>query len=101
MRSFEELIAAPYSDRIEDGVLDEEVQEMFAEKLGADSLIYQTHTGMINALGIGREDICMACLNREYPTPQGKVLDEAAHESWIKTGKPDCTLVGGCSSSEK
>lgn len=94
MRTFEELLAAPYGDRIENGVLDEEVQEIFSEKLGADSLIYQTYGGLINALGVDRENLCTACLNRDYPTPQGKILDEAAYDCWSKTGKTDCPGTG-------
>ncbi|MGA1822218.1 MAG: amidophosphoribosyltransferase [Thermoplasmatota archaeon] len=100
MRTFEELIAAPYGERIEEGVMDDEVQALFAEKLGADSLIYQTHRGMINALGMNEDEICMACLNREYPTPHGRVLDEAAYSSWIRTGKTDCRIDSACGSLE-
>ncbi|MEM3690687.1 MAG: CvpA family protein [Candidatus Micrarchaeia archaeon] len=37
--------------------------------LGADSLGYQTIDGLVDAIGIGKENLCMACLNEEYPTP--------------------------------
>ncbi len=37
--------------------------------LGADSLGYQTIDGLVKAIGIGKENLCMACLNEDYPTP--------------------------------
>jgi len=37
--------------------------------LGADSLGYQTIDGLAKAIGIGKENLCMACLNEDYPTP--------------------------------
>jgi amidophosphoribosyltransferase len=77
MRSFEELIAAPYQDHIQGGVLDDKATDEIAERIDADSLHYLTHDGLIRALGLDRDTICMACLNRKYPTPIGQVLDEA------------------------
>ncbi|NYZ78668.1 amidophosphoribosyltransferase [Candidatus Micrarchaeota archaeon] len=37
--------------------------------LRADSLGYQTIEGLVDAIGIGKEHLCMACLNEDYPTP--------------------------------
>jgi amidophosphoribosyltransferase len=86
MRTFEELIASKYQDQIVSGVISEEAQEEIAERIQADSLIYMTHQGLVNALGMDRNDICMACLDRKYPTPYGQQLDIMNYEGYIETG---------------
>ncbi|MEX2682567.1 MAG: amidophosphoribosyltransferase [Candidatus Sigynarchaeota archaeon] len=35
--------------------------------LGADSLAYQTIDGLIESIGLGKNDLCMACLDKIYP----------------------------------
>jgi len=40
-----------------------------AETLNADRVCYQTLEGLVNALGFDRNELCMACLTGEYPTP--------------------------------
>ena len=42
--------------------------DIVAEKIGADSVTYQTIKGLIKAIGLKKEDLCLACLNGEYPT---------------------------------
>ncbi len=37
--------------------------------LNADRVCYQTLDGLVNALGFDRNELCMACLTGEYPTP--------------------------------
>lgn len=39
------------------------------ETLNADRVCYQTLEGLVNALGFDRNELCMACLTGEYPTP--------------------------------
>ncbi len=82
MRSFEELIASPYQDHIQGGVLSERSNDEIAERINADSLIYMSHDGLVSALGLDRDTICMACLNRQYPTPVGQVLDEENYKCY-------------------
>jgi amidophosphoribosyltransferase len=89
MRTFEELIASKYQDRIRSGILDHEAQEEIAERIQADSLIYMTHQGLVDALGMDKDNICMACLNRRYPTPYGQELDGWNFERYRKTGISD------------
>ncbi|MFO8051500.1 MAG: amidophosphoribosyltransferase [Thermoplasmatota archaeon] len=80
MRSFEELIAAPYGCHINNGVLDREVEDGLGASMNGDSLRYMTHEGLLKALGLSRSEICMACLDRNYPTEWGRKLDtEAFH----------------------
>jgi len=45
--------------------------------IGADRLCYQTIEGLVEAIGIPRDELCMACLTGEYPTPIAqKVSDQ-------------------------
>ena len=47
--------------------------------MGADTFVYQTHDGLIRAIGLPREDLCDACLTGSYPTEWGsRVRDHAA-----------------------
>jgi amidophosphoribosyltransferase len=43
--------------------------EKIRKALGADSLGYQTIDGLVDAIGIGKKSLCMACLDERYPTP--------------------------------
>jgi amidophosphoribosyltransferase len=84
MRSYEELIAARYMDRIHHGIMDDEAQAEIARGLGADSLIYQTHRGLLKALGLPKNEICMACLDRNYPTAGGMRADGIAYCKYLE-----------------
>ncbi|OYT55352.1 MAG: hypothetical protein B6U77_01870 [Candidatus Hecatellales archaeon ex4484_218] len=45
--------------------------------IGADSLGYQTIDKLVEAIGLRKEDLCLACLTGEYPTPKAqKLADE-------------------------
>ena len=44
--------------------------------IGADSLGYQTIKGLVKAIGLGEENLCLACLTGEYPTPYAQKLAE-------------------------
>ena len=43
--------------------------EEIAEELGADSVNYQPIEDFVRATGMHREDLCMACVTGNYPTP--------------------------------
>jgi len=42
--------------------------------IGADSLSYQTLEGLVGAIGLGKENLCLACLTGSYPTPKAQRL---------------------------
>ncbi len=42
--------------------------------IGADSLNYQTMDGLVDAIGLGKDKLCLACLTGEYPTPKAQML---------------------------
>jgi amidophosphoribosyltransferase len=42
--------------------------EEIAQVLGADSVNYVTIPGLMEAIGLPKSDLCMACLDEDYPT---------------------------------
>ena len=56
MKSRDQFIALKYSV--------EEIREI----LGADSLAYISIEGLIEAIGMPENDLCLACVNNKYPT---------------------------------
>ncbi|MBA2862174.1 amidophosphoribosyltransferase [Methanococcus maripaludis] len=47
-------------------IANSKTNEEIAEMIGADSVAYLSVEGLVEA--IGRDDLCLACLNGEYPT---------------------------------
>lgn len=54
--------------------------------LNADKVCYQTHDGLVSALGFDRDELCMACLTGEYPTP---LAQEIADKMRSRLGEED------------
>ncbi|WP_407374094.1 amidophosphoribosyltransferase [Methanobrevibacter sp.] len=69
MATKKELIAANYSV--------EEIQK----QLNIDSLGYITLPALVKAIGMDKEDLCLGCLNEEYPTD---LPDNIVAESYYK-----------------
>jgi amidophosphoribosyltransferase len=67
MTTKEELIASRYND--------DEVARTIAEKIGADSVTYQTVEGLVRAIDL-KGKLCLACLNGEYPTNVDEILEK-------------------------
>lgn len=42
------------------------------QKIGADSLNYLSYTGLINAIGVKEDKLCLSCLNGIYPIDIGE-----------------------------
>ena len=69
MATKKELIAANYS-----------IEEI-KEQLNIDSLGYITLEALIEAIGMPKEDLCLGCLNEEYPT---ELPDDIEAETYYK-----------------
>jgi amidophosphoribosyltransferase len=41
--------------------------ETIRQIIGADTLAYQTMDGLVRAIGLPQESLCLACLNGDYP----------------------------------
>ncbi|MCX8176087.1 MAG: amidophosphoribosyltransferase, partial [Candidatus Bathyarchaeota archaeon] len=48
--------------------------EEICKIIGADSLGYQTIDGLVDAIGIRKDKLCLACLTEEYPTPKAQEI---------------------------
>jgi amidophosphoribosyltransferase len=59
MPTYKELIATKKS-----------VEEI-RKAVGADSLVYQTMDGLVQAIGMKKEELCTGCLDEGYPTQIG------------------------------
>lgn len=42
--------------------------------IGADALCYQTINGLVDAIGLPKQETCLSCLTGEYPTPLAQKL---------------------------
>ncbi len=49
--------------------------------IGADSLGYQTLDGLVHAVNLPRESLCLACFTGEYPVPVQLEMDKLALET--------------------
>jgi amidophosphoribosyltransferase len=50
----------------------EKLEEMLAIEVGVNSAKYQKIEGLIEGIGKPKEELCLACLNGDYPTPGGR-----------------------------
>jgi amidophosphoribosyltransferase len=55
-----------------------EEQEAMAAELGADSLFYLPLDAIARCIGLPENQLCRACLTREYPTETGERLYQLA-----------------------
>ena len=69
--------------------ISEKTCEKISEHLYADSLVYQTIPGLVSSIGLPKEELCMACLTGNYPTPCGQRLFEGAYHRFKKGIKED------------
>ena len=77
MSTINELLAPPYVKDIEEGITDEESQKL-AKDYGVDTLIYLPRADVPKSIGLPENQLCMACLNGNYPTECGKRLYQQA-----------------------
>ena len=59
-----DLIARPYMS-----LSQAEMNKEIAKIIGADSVYYQTIDGLVNAIGVHRENMCLSCLTGVYVQP--------------------------------
>jgi len=85
MSTMSELIATntfPEKDSIDPSELSENEFNEIRKKLHVDSLQYQSREGLVKGTGFPKEELCMACLNGDYPTECGKKLLKKAFENY-------------------
>lgn len=72
MATKEELIANNYS-----------IEEI-REKLDAETLGYISMEGLIEAIGISEDELCLGCINEEYPTEIPEDLEPESYNKILK-----------------
>jgi len=87
MSTVSELFAAKYVKYLKNGNLPIEIQQKMAKEIGADSLIYQTVEGLVKSIGFPKNELCTACVTREYITPCGKELYKESLKKKEKVNK--------------
>lgn len=91
MSTVTELLAPKFVKESEDIML-EKATARIAENIGADSIIYQTIPGLVKSIGLPKNELCMACLNRKYPTSTGRYLINVALDNFRKGKASDRRL---------
>ena len=54
-------------------IANEKTIEEIGKFIGVDSLAYNTQDNLVKAIGLPKNNLCMACLNEEYPTELGRL----------------------------
>lgn len=54
------------------GKIPDDTLQKMAEAIGADSLIYLSIKRLIKAVGLPEDELCLACVDTNYPTPVGQ-----------------------------
>jgi amidophosphoribosyltransferase len=80
MSTVSELFAPRYADKLTAGKLPQEALNRMAHDIGADSLIYQSVEGLIKAIGLPRDKLCLACIDSNYITPAGRDMYKKAQQ---------------------
>ncbi|MFA6489855.1 MAG: amidophosphoribosyltransferase [Candidatus Micrarchaeia archaeon] len=62
--TYKELIAANKS------------AEEICKLVGADTLVYETIDDLVESIGMPREQLCLGCLNEDYPTEFGREISK-------------------------
>jgi amidophosphoribosyltransferase len=68
--------------------------EEIRQYLGVDSLHYQTIEGLVEATGIPRDALCLACFNNDYPTPTPADFESRKHTARFQDSSTDMAYVG-------
>jgi len=55
-----------------------------AEIINADAVCYQSIEGLVKATGFKKEDLCMACINGQYPTPLAQKMADTMKKKFLE-----------------
>ncbi|MBI2916853.1 MAG: amidophosphoribosyltransferase [Chloroflexi bacterium] len=62
-------------------IADQKTVPEICQHIGADSLGYQTVDGLLRAVGLPQEGLCLACFTGQYPVPVQLEMDKLALET--------------------
>jgi amidophosphoribosyltransferase len=72
MATYGQLIGSKYSP------------EEIAKIIGADTVCYQSVEGLVRATGQSRDQLCLACITGEYPTPLAQKMADEMKQRFLK-----------------
>ncbi|MGQ9515570.1 MAG: hypothetical protein ACUVTL_11105 [Thermoproteota archaeon] len=72
MATYGQLIGAKHTP--------EEIEKI----LGADAVCYQSIDGFARATGLSKDELCLACLTGEYPTPLAQKIANKMKKSFLE-----------------
>jgi len=75
MATYSELIGARHTP------------EEIAKIIGADAVRYQSIEGYVRATGFREDELCLACVNGNYPTPLAQKIAEAMRKRFLEGRK--------------
>lgn len=55
-----------------------------AEIIDADAVCYQSIEGLVKAIGFKKDELCMACINGEYPTPLAQKIADTMKKKFLE-----------------
>ena len=58
--------------------------EEIAKIVGADAVRYQSIEGFVKATGMRRDELCLGCITRKYPTPLAQQLADKMYKWFIR-----------------
>jgi amidophosphoribosyltransferase len=57
--------------------------EEIAKIIGADGVCYQSIGALVNATGQTKDQLCLACISGEYPTPCAQKMADAMKQRFL------------------
>jgi amidophosphoribosyltransferase len=58
--------------------------EEIAQIIGADAVCFQSIEGLVKATGFSRDQLCLACVTGEYPTPLAQKLADESKKKFLE-----------------
>lgn len=72
MTTYDELIGSDHTP------------EEIADEIGVSSVNYQSVENFVDAIGLDKEELCLACVDEDYPTPQAQRIAEKVKAKFKK-----------------
>ena len=75
--------------------------EEIAKIIGADAVCYQSISGLVNASGLSRDQLCLACITGVYPTPLAQKMADEMKQRFLSGYKEKARIYEADEASTK
>ena len=75
--------------------------EEIAKIIGADTVCYQSIDGLVRATGQTRDQLCLACITGEDPTPLAQKMADEMKEKFLKGYEEKGRIYEICETSQQ